>query len=377
MSFGSGTGNFDWESVKAMGVFPAEQGFPDPSHAQIPKTAMDIFIGKTPLIKANPISLMIDGMDLELSNVPSFKFNMTASNNINQFSKNENVLNLKLDNDDFQFIDLSGICNEKEILLLKKWILKDSTKLLHFANEYEKHGRQFYHFLYDMISLIKCVSNLPRDYYDKLVGKVNNETDLMHNRIEAEIICAYCNVGNKVEIDPPSATKSNPDLSINGKLSDVKSILIPAQNNQDSCIDFATKLRYDIIEKDQQKGQVGNDGIFFIAPFSGILNSILLVFFHEMKKGGTEYVDVSFHTKVPPVKGNKTIFVLSTLHAFENNYLVFDTDLVCEMLDAFAIDGYPQIRKHEPLSYLTRINIRKGCPMGIQSPIPSFMFRIR
>jgi hypothetical protein len=372
----SSKSGFNWESVKAIGITPQSQAIPSPTQIKIPKTAVKIFVGETPITQPNSMLLKIDGMEIVLGNNPSFKFTMSANNNLNLLPKNDKVLNLKLDNDDFSLIDLSGICNDKEILLLKKWIAKDETKLLRAANEYEQHGRQFYHFLYDMISLIKCVNVLPRDYYDKLVSSVDDGTRLMHNRIQAEVICAYCDAGNKVEIDPPTASKGNPDLSIDGKVSDVKTILVSAQNNQDSCIEFAAKLRYDIMEKDKIKGQVGNGGIFFIAPFSGILNSILLVFFNEMKMAANDYVNVSFHTQIPPVEANKTIFVLSSPNSFENCYLVFDTDLVCEMIDAFAIDGYPQIRVHEPLSYLTRTNIRKGCPLGIMSPTPSFMFRI-
>jgi len=373
----SASGNFDWESIKAIGITPKYQSIQNSSQIQIPKTAVEIFFGKTPVAKSNSMSLVINGMEIDLrSTVPSFNFNMSVNNSLSLSTQNEKVLNLRLDNGDFQFIDVTTICNDKEILLLKKWILKDHTRLLLVANEYEQHGRQFYHFLYDVVSLIKCVSNLPREYYDKLISSVNDGLKLMHNRIQAEIICEYRNIGNKVEIDPSTIGKGNPDLSINGNLADVKTVLVPAQNNQESCIEFAARLRYTIIEKDKAKEQIGSGGIFFIAPVSGILNSILLIFFNEMKRAGNEYTNVSFHTKIPPAEANKTIFVLSSLTSFENCYLVFDTDLVCEMMDAFAIDGYPQIRGREPFSYLTRINIRKGCPMGIQSPTPSFMFRI-
>lgn len=372
----SSKSGFNWEAIKAIGITPQNQAIPNPSQVDIPKTAVKIFVGETPIIKPNSMLLKIDGMEIVLGSSPSFKFTMSANNNPILLPKNDKVLNLKLDNDDFQLIDLYGICNDKEILLLKKWVIKNQAKLLRAANEYEQYGRQFYHFLYDMVALIKCVSILPREYYGKLVSSVDDGTRLMHNRIQAEVICAYRNAGNKVEIDPPSTNKGNPDLSIGNIVSDVKTILVTAQNNQDSCIEFAAKLRWDIIEKDKLKGQVSKGGIFFISPFSGILNSILLVFFNEMKKAGNEYPGVSFHTAIPPVVSDKTILVLSSPNSFQNYYLVFDTDLVCDMIDAFAMDGYPQIRVHEPLSYLTRTNIRKGCPIGIMSSTPSFMFRI-
>ncbi len=358
-----------------MGMFIPNQNMPDPN--QLPKTAVKIFVGKFPNIKPTDKAWSIDGIHLDFSK-QSFSFNTKFIDDYNVLMKKDDLLCLKLDNGDYQFLELNEICNDKEKLVLKKWILKDSQKLLDIANLYEKKGRQFYHFMYDVLALIKCICKLPRSYYDKLVRTVKDELILMHNRVQAEVICSYLDKGHQVFIDPATNTKGNPDLSIDSKFAEIKTILIPATNNQDSCVKFAEKLRNDIIEKDTKKEQVGTKGIFFIAPWSGIINSIFLMFFYEMKMAGNQiYQNVSFYNKIPPPKENTTVLVLMNLNAFENHYLVFETDKICDLLDKFASSGYPQIRKKEPLAYLTKINIRKGCPLGIQSINPSFMFRIR
>ena len=369
------TGNFDWESVKAIGMFIPNQNAPDPN--QLPKIAEEIFLGKIPNITTDTKAWLVDGIHLDL-NTQGVNFSTKFIDDFNILAQKDNLFCLKLENGDYQFIETSEICNEKELLILKKWILKDSQTLLKIANSYEKYGRQFYHFMYDVISLTKCVSKLPKNYYDKLIRTIKDELILMHNRVQAETIVSYQELGHKVTIDPPTSNRGNPDLLIDGILSDVKTILIPAMNNQDSCIKFAEKLRNDIVEKESEKEQIGAKGIFFIAPWSGILNSILLFFFDEMRMAEQGvYKNVSFHTSIPPVRNNITILVLMNLNAFENNYLVFDTPTICDLLDQFAKKGYPQIRKKEPLGYLTKISIRKGCPLGIQSINPSFMLRIR
>lgn len=182
-----------------------------------------------------------------------------------------------------------------------------------------------------------------------------------------------------MEIEMPVKKDSpKPDLSIDGVIGDVKTILTGSVNDRESCSDFAHKLKKDIEEPEKERPQIGSNGVFFIAPWSGIINSIFFTYFHKMKlEGKHNFQGAEFYLDLPTLKGNQTIFVLTTLNAFSNGYLVFDTKWISGIIEDFAEQAYPTIGKFEPLSYLTFTNVRKGCPFGIQGPNPSFIFHVR
>lgn len=370
--------SFDWEKIKTVGISPADQFRPDITPYPPPRTATDIFFGKIPLNDKKSIAMLIDGMSFNTI-TQSMNFAMKAIDDPDLISKYEKNLNLKMENGDFQFIDLSNVFNDSEILILKQWIVKDPRNLVKIANEYEKNGRQFYHFLYDVAALVKSISKIPLKYHSQIMDTIETGDRLMHNRILAEIANSYLEKGHIVEIELPVKKDSpKPDLSIDGVIADVKTILTSTINDRASCADFAHKLKKDIEEPEKTRSQIGPNGIFFIAPWSGIINSIFYTYFHKMKmEGKHNFQRANFYEHLPALGKNQTIFVLSTSNAFTNGYLVFDTKWVADIIEDFVEQGYPTIGKFEPLSYLFFTNIRKGCPFGIQGSKPGFFFHVR
>lgn len=369
--------NFDWDHIAAMGMMPAPEFRPDIPMYPPPHMALEIFIGKTPMDKIHTMAIMINGMSFNVITQQT-SFDMKVITDPTLLFSNDKKLNLKMDNGDYHFLDLSEILNDAEFCILKQWIANDGVKLIKIANEYEQNHRQFYHFMYDLISLVKALSKLPVEHHSKIIDTIDTGTKLMHNRILAEIAGTYMEEQHMVQIERGTKSSTKPDLSVDGVLADVKTILTQAKNDRESCSDFAHKLKQDIEEEEKEKNQIGPNGVFFIAPWSGIINSILYTYFHKMKQDGRHnFKGANFYDYLPKLDKNQTIFVLSTMNAFQNGYLVFDTKHVSDILEDFTEQGYPTMGRFEPLSYLVFMNVRKGCPFGIQGRRPSFIFHVR
>ena len=68
---------------------------------------------------------------------------------------------------------------------------------------------------------------------------------------------------------------------------------------------------------------------------------------------------------------------MPTLYAFKNNYLVFDRDRICDIMDYLAGNGYQRIQEENAMKYLTRTNIRRNCIFGITSDNSECSFKFR
>lgn len=370
--------SFDWEHIKQFGFTPASYFKPNLTPFAPPKTAEDLFMGKTPIESMATLAFMIDGIAFNSISqvlVPQVR----ALDYMGLLTQTEKKLNLKFDNGDFQFLDLSQILSDADLVVLNQWIIDKKQTLLKIANQYEQSGRQFYHFMYDLVALIKAVNRIPVEYRQNIIEKSDSNEILMHNRILAEIANAYLERGSIVKIEPPNRSGTRkPDLSIDGIIGDVKTILTNSVNDRESLSDFAHKLKKNIIEEEIEKNQLGAEGIFFIAPWSGIIGSIFYTFFHQMKVDGIHnFTGANYYHKIPKLSKNQTVFVITSPCAFENGYLVFDTKWVSDIIEDFVEQGYPMIGKYAPMSYLLYTNVKRGCPFGVQGKNPTVMINVR
>ncbi len=367
---------FDWTQVKQFGFCPALSFDSQTTSKPPPSTAEKIYLGKTIPSPGVVKAIMINGLKFDLKNQvmqPSMK---AISDPL--LLQNSQNLNLVFDNGDIHFIELNGIFENREFNILKNWVNNKSEQLLKIANEYETNRRSFYHFLYDLVALVKALEKVPLEYHEKLIETVNAGDKLMHNRILAEITSSLINY-HIVKIEPNlKLWKKNPDLTIDGIKADVKTVLTTATNDLESLSDFAYKISKDIIKPEIEKNQLGKGGIFFIAPWSQIINSLLYIFFHQMKlEGKHNYSGVKYYSKLPPIKEGQTALILTDHRAFENGFLLFDTRWVNQILEDFAQQGYPMIDLYDPMSYLVLNNIREGCPLGVSGIDLSLMFYVR
>ena len=113
-----------------------------------------------------------------------------------------------------------------------------------------------------------------------------------------------------------------------------------------------------------------------IGIWSGIINSIIYVAYkHGIISAYDDSVKLSKH--VPPLTEKKVIFVMPTTNAFQNVYITFDRDAVCNTFDYISKVGYCKIPDDEPMKYFEITNVRTGCEFGVtaDNPILSFKFR--
>jgi len=367
---------FDWTQVKQFGFCPALSFDPQTTPKPPPNTAEKIYLGKTIPSPGSVKAILINGLKFDLQNKAMKPLMKVISDPF--ILENSQNLNLVFDNGDVHFIELNKIFKNREFNILKNWINNKPEQLLTIANEYENHRRPFYHFLYDLVALVKALEKVPLEYHKKLIETVNAGDKLMHNRILAEITSSLID-NHIVKIEPNlKLWKKDPDLTIDGVKADVKTVLTTATNDLDSLSDFAFKISKDIIIPEIEKNQLGKGGVFFISPWSQIINSLLYIFFHQMKlEGKHNYSGVQYHSKLPPIKEGQTVVVLADHRAFENGFLLFDTRWVNQILEDFAQQGYPMIDLYDPMSYLVLNNIREGCPLGVTGIDLSLMFYVR
>jgi len=332
-------------------------GFPPPFFPPFinqNRTATDLLVGQTPPT-AFPFSIEIDGSTIgslnQIDNTPDTP------------TDPKKKLNLKLNDGAFQFANTSNILSDNAFSLLKTIAIQNKDDLIWIANEYEKGGRQFYNFFYDIVALVRMISKLPEDF-QKLLKIKRNADILMHNRVLAELSYLYLQRGHTVKLEQKRG-ESVPDLLIDNQYGELKTIISPKTNEEKSYLAFANTLKD---KREEALQQVGEDGIIFISPWSGIINSLFYTFFYEMKINKTHDFDGwEVYTSIPPLQKGKTIMVIATPTAFVDYYLVFDTQWILDSIYLFANSRYKIINMLEPMAYMKITNpVRKGFVVGEQ-----------
>ena len=370
-----GTGDFDWTHVDMCGFQNAKMPMSPPNEVQRPKKPIELYVG-TPSYDFLE-TIYIDGFK-----ITSDKLTVNTRNRnfaVPNWKLDGISINVKLDNGLWQFIGLENILNDESIQNMKKWVIQNNPKLLSIGEEFEKFERQIYHFLYEIIALFKTREIISLDH-NNILNDTNQATDLIHNRLLAEIYSGYIQKGAICELYPSTNNESKPDLKISNILIDVKSILITSNKEKERkelMNDFAKKLRKDIINKENEKQQI-EDGTFFIIVWSGIISSMLYSVFHSnMVDKHLSKFNISMYKELPPLNKNKVIITIPTLDSFENYYLIFEREEICDIMDYLASEGYENINEGESMKYLVLNNIRKGCEFGVTGDNPSIVFKFR
>lgn len=381
---------FDWEHVTMCGFQGKDTPMIPPDVARIPKIVKEMYVGNPPYDYL--ITFYIDGFKVE-SNQLNFN-SRSRSFAVPNWKLDGICLNVKLDTETWQFINLENLLNQESIQRLRNWFDREKFRLMNIGTEFEKYERQVYHFMYEIIALLRATESLPNEKRDEIINDTKTAISLYHNRILAEVYSNYLRKGAFVELFLKSKENNrNADLKISEIKVEIKSILIavnerkPLMNESASELInerkslmkvFANKLRNEIIERESEKQQIGDSGTFFIGIWSGIISSILFaVFRHGTNDKFLKKKSFSFFEEIPPLNEKKAIIVLPTLNSFQNSYLVFERDEICDIMDYLASDGYEDIQEGKSMKYLVLTNIRKGCEFGVTGKHPVLIFKFR
>jgi len=361
------TGNFNWQEFDFLTYGSALIESPEPSESRNPHKVCYLHFGRTPESFGNK-TIEIDGLSIDATGI---KF-QTRISSTDVSLNNEKRLNILLDDGNWYYVNLESILSEKLLEILQKWIKTKKSTLVRIANEYEKYDRQIYHFLYDVIALVRSIECLDESNQQIIFENTSDGNSLLHNRAQIEIFNCYKKRGEKISLFAKN-DNSKPDLLINDIFTDVKSILITGTFKQQLLIKFAHKLRCDVLEKENKENQIGPDGTFFIVIWSGIINSILYTMFHKM----TNDKNNRFHEVLPKIDKKQIIFVIPSTESFKNSYLVFQRDEIEKIISTLATTEYEKIMTYDTFSYLTHTKIVKKFPYGTTGLEPMFTFKMR
>ena len=364
--------NFDWEQVDVSALFPKRIPPPTPAEARIPKTAIELKVAKGPdeFLEA----FYVDGFGI---NEDGIYFNSRNRSFAFPNWKLDGIcLNVKLDTETWEFISLEKHFSDTEISKISDWVTNRNQRLLTIGTEFEQHERQIYHFLYEILAMFHAFKNISEEKQQEILDDTQTATSLYHNRILAEVLSGYSQKGAFVE-SYPSNDNRKPDLKIGNILVEIKTLLITGNDRHELMCEFARKLREEKIEKEEEKQQVGPCGSFFVGVWSGIVNSIMYTAFHDGVITGFPNSTCQFYQTLPPLNEKKVILVIPTNDSFQNNYLVFDRDKICDVVDYLAGEGYEKIQEGKSMKYLVLNNIRKGCEFGVTGENPMMIFKFR
>ena len=362
---------FDWRNVDSCGLILGNNT-PESTLSKSKRTLKELNVS-IPLDLLHIFS--IDGFQIK-SKALEFKMKYTSVLYPDwrpDMMPNKICLNAKLDTETWQFVSLEDYFNKKEIQEISNWTQDNIQKLLKIGTEFELYERQIYHFLYEILALFYALKSIPSAMKEKLKN-IKIATDLYHNRILAEIISGYAKKGAWVDLHPQRGTRI-PDIEIGNILIDVKTILLTGKDRKELMRKFTERLRTDI-ERENQKQQIGKDGSFVIGVWSGIINSIIHTAYYNRIISGYDN-SVRFYETLPPINTKKAILVIPGLNAFQDNYLVFDRERICDTIDYLADSGYQKILEGESMKYLVLNNIRHGCEFGVTSDNPALFFKFR
>ena len=229
--------------------------------------------------------------------------------------------------------------------------------------------------MYDVIGIAKAIAKWTSGDQESLLNETKTAIVLLHNRVHSEIFSDYKSNGTRIDLFPPNPNNTKkPDLKINNTLVDVKAILLTGRNYEKLLKHFKNRLEK-ILEEEKENNQIGNQGTFFVTVWSGVVSSIFYTVFNKMKMNPI-FAGIRIYDNVPPFEEQKIIFVLPSPNAFQNYYLVVDRKRAVRIVDYVEKIGYGKIQKKDSMSYLSLINVRKGCPFGVTGSMPMIMFKL-
>lgn len=187
---------FDWEHVVMCGFQGRDTPMIPLDVARMPKIVKEMYVGNPPYDYL--ITFYIDGFKVESHQIA---FNSRSrSFAVPNWKLDGICLNVKLDTETWQFISLGNLLNQESIQRLRNWFQREKSRLMNIGTEFEKYERQVYHFMYEVIALLRATESLPDEKRDEIINDTKTAISLYHNRILAEVYSDYLKKGASVEL---------------------------------------------------------------------------------------------------------------------------------------------------------------------------------
>lgn len=224
------------------------------------------------------------------------------------------------------------IIDDENIEMIRKSLTVWGDRIDKFVEQYLKDDRKEIELFNDIVTLARCLSQLPSDHQSIL--KFGAATDLLHNRIMAQIIYEYHNLGFHIKLTSTKNTgqkihdfdASICNVTYKCEVKTVQSIGELEHRPEggyrltDSSYKTIISKMRDHLE-DAKKN--GNTDVVIIAPWSYRINALL-----------SEYFKKELLVYPPPPYPNITILVLTSDHVFEDYYVSFPTKLFLSIIEA-------------------------------------------
>lgn len=261
--------------------------------------------------------------------------------------KNSRQFGLKLTSGDSALIDFDNqftplSFSDSAFSILEDIIVKNKIILKDWANLYKEHHRDFDFFIYDLASHAYFLDKLPKKF-QKLRTFDGSYENLLHDRVISQLAVQYQKQGCSIDYEVLNSKGKNPDLHVNSSDLEVKTIVSEGINHPDHFVRFSKSVRNRFQEACAQI-YLEKDMIV-IAPWSQIMLNTLKAYYRGM-----------FSKTLPQFKEGKTILLLEGDDPFEDYYLEFPSNEICNSIREFSESGYKRV---SAMSYLGSVR-RKG-----------------
>ena len=273
-------------------------------------------------------------------------------------------------------LDLSYVTiDDATINKIKKSLIIWGKKLSAFADKYIQDQRQKIEFFNDIVTLSMCLSSLP-DQLSSIL-KFGTATDLLHNRIMAQIMREYYTLGFQLTLPQrKNVGQKVHDFNIFGYNSAYKCEVKTIQSfgeveqrplggyrlTEQSHKSFISGIRDDF----QDATKVGENGITIIAPWSYRINALLRKYFERQL------------LPFPPIPSpNTTTLILTSNHVFEDYYIAFPSDRALSILEyalsnieVYGVSPFLQAPIREGLTIRMTTAPKAGSSVGYSFSLP-------
>lgn len=210
--------------------------------------------------------------------------------------------------------------NQNAITILEDIVNNSHENLVKCAVGYRETNRDYKTFIYDLFTLALLLEKLPSKF--SKLKKINpDSTDLMHNRIHAQIAHYYQASDNRIGIPTETDSDKKPDLQVDDKYVEIKTMLKRFVEPKAYFNNFKSQL-------DSGLEQVGNGGLVVIGMWSSLFNAVF-----------REYVGTSRSNYILSENKTEITILLEGDYPLYDEYFTKPVNIMNEIMNTFCNEG--------------------------------------